>query len=119
MSSDSTRLFPQATLIRSRARDWISPGADRIIYDVGLVYDPALGVFDHHQRGAPLREDGQPYSSFGLVWKQFGRDYLARLGIEAEQVEVIFAAFDRDFVLPVDLVDNGVVSLADAGLWRR
>ena len=64
-----TRLFPDARLVRSRAPEWITPGGDRIIYDVGGAYDPAAGIFDHHQRGAPLRDDGQPYSSFGLVWR--------------------------------------------------
>ncbi len=109
-----TRLFPNAQLIRSRAKQWITAGPDRIIYDVGLLYDPALAIFDHHQRGAPLRDDGQPYSSFGLIWKQFGRDYLARFGLAA-QVDGVFASFDRSFVLPIDLVDNGAVSLAEAG----
>ncbi|MFN7051170.1 MAG: MYG1 family protein, partial [Gemmobacter sp.] len=51
-----TRLFPQAQIIRSRARDWITPGPDRIIYDVGGAYDAAAGIFDHHQRGAPKRD---------------------------------------------------------------
>ena len=32
------RLFSQAQLIRSRAPEWITPGADRIIYDVGSAY---------------------------------------------------------------------------------
>jgi len=59
-----TRLFPQARLIRSRAREWITPGVDRIIYDVGGKYDAIAQIFDHHQRGAPLRDDGQPFSSF-------------------------------------------------------
>lgn len=62
-----TRLFPQAQLARSRAAAWITPGPDRIIYDVGGAYDADAGIFDHHQRGAPLREDGQPFSSFGLI----------------------------------------------------
>ena len=57
-----TRLFPTAELQRSRATDWITPAPDRIIYDVGGAYDPAAQIFDHHQREAPLREDGQPYS---------------------------------------------------------
>lgn len=57
-----TRLFPDAQLIRSRAPEWITPDADRIIYDVGGAYDAEAGIFDHHQRGAPLREDGQPLS---------------------------------------------------------
>lgn len=110
-----TRLFPQAQIIRSRARDWITPGPDRIIYDVGGAYDAAAGIFDHHQRGAPKRDDGQPYSSFGLLWKHFGRDYLVQSAIPAEHVEVIHASFDAGFVLPVDLMDNGAVDVSSAG----
>lgn len=102
-----TRLFPQARIVRSRAPEWITPGADRIVYDVGGAYDAAAGIFDHHQRGAPLREDGQPYSSFGLIWKHFGADYLLASGIPEADVAAIHAAFDAKFVLPIDLVDNG------------
>jgi len=110
-----TRLFPNARLVRSRAREWIAPGSDRIVYDVGGAYDPAALIFDHHQRGAPLRDDGQPYSSFGLIWKHYGRDYLTAAGLPEEHVETAHASFDAGFVLPVDLVDNGVVSPSDAG----
>ncbi|CAN7407180.1 MYG1 family protein [Rhizobium sp. LjRoot258] len=105
-----TRLFPQARLIRSRASEWITPGADRIIYDVGGGYDASARIFDHHQRGAPLREDGQPYSSFGLIWKHYGRDYLVAAGVGEAHIEAVHAAFDQSFVLPVDLTDNGVLS---------
>ncbi len=62
-----TRLFPEARIVRSRAPKWITPGTDRVIYDVGGIYDAEAQIFDHHQRGAPLRDDGQPYSSFGLI----------------------------------------------------
>ena len=61
-----TRLFPNAKLIRSRDAQQIEPAAGRIIYDVGGQFDAELGIFDHHQRPNPLRQDGQPYSSFGL-----------------------------------------------------
>lgn len=105
-----TRIFPLATIIRSRAPEWITPGADRIIYDVGGAYDAAAGIFDHHQRGAPLRDDGQPYSSFGLIWKHYGRDYLAASNVPAAHVETVHASFDAGFVLPIDLVDNGALS---------
>lgn len=104
-----TWLFPEARIVRSRSPEWITPAPDRIIYDVGGAYDAALRVFDHHQRGAPLREDGQPYSSFGLIWKHFGGDYLVAQGIPAEHVEQVHAKFDASFVLPVDLVDNGAL----------
>lgn len=110
-----TRLFPQADIKRSRAPEWITPGSDRIIYDVGGVYDPAARIFDHHQRGAPLRDDGQPYSSFGLIWKHYGRDYLASFGVPDDHVEEVHSSFDRKFVLPVDLADNGAIDPSLAG----
>jgi uncharacterized UPF0160 family protein len=105
-----TRLFPQARLVRSRAPEWITAGPDRIIYDVGGAYDAAAQIFDHHQRGAPLREDGQPYSSFGLIWKHYGRDYLAASNLPEADIEAVHAGFDAGFVLPIDLVDNGALS---------
>jgi uncharacterized UPF0160 family protein len=110
-----TRLFPQANIVRSRAAEWITPGSDRIIYDVGGAYDAEARVFDHHQRGAPLREDGNPLSSFGLIWKHYGRDYLAALGVPASHVEDVHAKFDTKFVLPVDLMDNGTINPSAAG----
>ncbi len=110
-----TRLFPEAELVRSRDKAWISPGEDRIIYDVGGQFDAAAQIFDHHQRPNPLREDGQPYSSFGLVWAQYGRQYLRAMDVPEHDIEAIHGSFDRGFVLPVDLLDNGAVNAADAG----
>ena len=105
-----TRLFPNARIVRSRALEWITAGADRIIYDVGGSYDAPAQIFDHHQRGAPLRDDGQPFSSFGLIWKHYGMDYLAALDIPDVDVAAIHASFDGSFVLPIDLMDNGALS---------
>lgn len=110
-----TRLFPEAQIIRSRSPEWIAPGADRIVYDVGGQYDPEARVFDHHQRGAPLRENGKPFSSFGLIWKHYGHDYLVALGVPATHIPVVHAAFDTKFVLPIDLVDNGALDPSVAG----
>lgn len=105
-----TRLFPNAEIVRTRAPEWITPAADRIIYDVGGAYDAAAQIFDHHQRGAPLRDDGQPLSSFGLVWKHYGRQYLAAAGVTSGHIDAVHAGFDINFVLPIDLVDNGALS---------
>lgn len=105
-----TRLFPQAEIKRSRAPEWITPGPDRIVYDVGGVYDAEKRIFDHHQRGAPMRDDGQPYSSFGLIWKHYGRAYLVASNVPEAHIDAIHASFDTGFVLPVDLVDNGALS---------
>jgi len=110
-----TRLFPEAKIVRSRAPEWITPGSDRIIYDVGGAYDAEKQIFDHHQRGAPLREDEAPYSSFGLIWKHYGRDYLAAMNIPTAHIDALHASFDKSFVLPIDLMDNGALSPSSAG----
>ncbi len=87
---------------------------------MGRDFDAARMIFDHHQKSPPLRDDGQPYSSFGLIWRQFGRDYLAALQVPASDVDAIHAGIDADLVLPIDLVDNGALSptgpLADLSL---
>lgn len=110
-----TRLYPQAKILRTRDREWITPAADKIIYDVGGAYDCDAQIFDHHQRPGPLREDGQPYSSFGLIWAQYGRAYLAAMDVPQDDVEAIHAKFDAKFVLPIDLLDNGAIEPAVAG----
>ena len=40
-------------------------------------YSPEDHRYDHHQPDRPQRPDGLAYSSFGLVWRHFGLDYVA------------------------------------------
>lgn len=110
-----TRLFPQAELHRSRDKQWVTPSADKIIFDVGGTYDAEAQIFDHHQRPGPMREDGQPFSSFGLIWAHYGREYLAAMDVPADDIEAIHAKFDTKFVLPIDLLDNGAMEPSVAG----
>lgn len=110
-----SRLFPEATLIRSRDAEWITPGSGKIIYDVGRAYDADAGIFDHHQKPNPLRDNGQPYSSFGLIWRHFGKDYLAALDVPQSDIDEVHASFEQSFVLPVDLLDNGAIDPSAAG----
>ena len=110
-----TRLFPQAKLARSRDRRWITPAVDKIIYDVGGDYDFEAQIFDHHQNPSPLRDEGQPFSSFGLVWAHYGHAYLAALDVPEKDLGSIHAEFDGKFVLPIDLVDNGEMEPSVAG----
>ncbi len=110
-----TRLYPEAALLRSRDADWITPGAGRIIYDVGRDYDPEALIFDHHQRPGPLREDGRPFSSFGLIWQHYGHDYLRSFDVPEPDLADIHCSFDQGFVLPVDLIDNGALEPSVAG----
>lgn len=110
-----SRLFPEATLVRSRDAEWITPGSGKIIYDVGRAYDADAGIFDHHQKPNPLRDNGQPYSSFGLIWRHFGKDYLAALNVPESDIDEVHASFEQSFVLPVDLLDNGAIDPSAAG----
>ena len=110
-----TRLFQKAELRRTRDRQWLSPSPEKIIYDVGAIYNAEVQIFDHHQRPSPLREDGQPFSSFGLIWKHYGREYLTAMNVPAYNVEEIHNIFDTTFVLPIDLLDNGAMEPSVAG----
>ena len=110
-----TRLYPQAELLRSRDKQWVTPSVGKIIFDVGGAYDSKAQIFDHHQRPGPLREDGQPFSSFGLIWAHYGRAYLAAMDVPMDDVEAIHAKFDTKFVLPIDLLDNGAIEPSVAG----
>lgn len=109
------RLFPLAELVRTRDKSWTAPAPDRIIFDVGGGFNAAAQIFDHHQRPNPLRTDGRPYSSFGLIWAQYGRDYLRAMDVPEHDIEAIHNGLDDGFVLPIDLLDNGAVNAAEAG----
>ena len=65
-------------------------------YD-GIVFDIGGGEFDHHYAGAPVRDNGNPYATFGLLWKRFGT-----LILKEEEAH----KFDESFVQYLDLADN-------------
>lgn len=91
-------IYSDAEIVRSRESvDWEK--AD-IVVDVGGAYDPQKMKFDHHQpEGAGKRDNGIPYASFGLIWKNFGEQLVGK-----EELEII----DLKLVAPIDAIDNGV-----------
>lgn len=95
-------LFPNATLIRSRSHE---QGPNTLMFDIGRDYDAEAMVFDHHQENQPLRDNDIPYSSFGLIWKHFGKDWLAH---HALTVRDLHGRLDRSFVTAIDKMDNGL-----------
>jgi uncharacterized UPF0160 family protein len=96
-------------LLRTRKTELIET-AD-IVWDVGGLFDAASGRFDHHQRGAPVRSCGTPWSSAGLVWQVYGERAVAALlrtaGAESFAA-AIAAELDGGMVLRIDEQDNGV-----------
>jgi uncharacterized UPF0160 family protein len=94
-------LFPSSNLIRTRDTD-IIVNAD-IVVDVGGVHDEETDRFDHHQRGgAGERDNGIPYSSFGLIWKKYGVEI-------CQGNEDVAKAVDSGLVSAIDALDCGHV----------
>ena len=63
----------------------------------GLVFDLSTGEFDHHAPNLKCRENGIPYASFGLLWKEYGPKLVGKAAANA---------FDESFIQPLDLQDN-------------
>lgn len=82
------------------------------IKDNVLVYDVGRGKYDHHQLDAEKRENGITYSSFGLLWRDFGRDFLKQY--EIEYIENVFLGIDKDLVEYIDADDNGIFPKIEA-----
>lgn len=96
-------------LLRTRAPELIEAGD--IVWDVGSRFDAASSRFDHHQRGAPTRPDGTPFSSAGLVWQVHGEQAVAALLRPAgagRYAARIAAELDDTLVRRIDEIDNGV-----------
>ncbi len=101
-------VLPSFKLVRTRDKALMAK-AD-IVIDVGGEYDPDSGRFDHHQRGgAGARENGIPFSSFGLIWQKYG------LAICKGNQEVA-SSLDKNLVSTIDAIDCGHVQGVATGI---
>lgn len=89
---------PEPTVTRTRNETAIEE-AD-IVVDVGKVYDPEQDRFDHHQGGIEPRQNGIPYASIGLVWREYGSEICG----DEELAERV----DASLIQQIDAGDNGV-----------
>lgn len=102
---------------RSRNPEQIQ--AADIVFDVGGIYDPAKGRYDHHMKNKPLREDGTPYSAAGLLWKDYGKAAvrnLVRTQVNDATITAIWQSIDKSLVVPIDQDDNGVAKMGKLSL---
>jgi uncharacterized UPF0160 family protein len=114
-------LYPGADLVRTRDQAIID-SADFVI-DVGGIWDPASGRFDHHQKGfSGARQSGVPYASAGLVWRDYGARCVAALAhthtgqqLSEDAAQQIAYAIDADIVQYLDLSDVGAAKNAPGG----
>jgi len=101
-------IFPSFTLVRTRDLELINK-AD-IVIDVGGEYDADKGRFDHHQRGgAGERENGIPYSSFGLIWQKYGLEI-------CQGNQEVATSVDTGLVSVIDAIDCGHVEGVSTGV---
>jgi uncharacterized UPF0160 family protein len=101
-------IFSSFNLIRTRDLAVISK-AD-IVIDVGGEYNPDTNRFDHHQRGgAGERENGIPYSSFGLIWQKYGLEI-------CQGNQEIADSVDAGLVSTIDAIDCGHVEGVSKGV---
>ncbi len=95
-----------------RTRDPARIAAAEIVFDVGAVYNPVARRYDHHMRERPLRSCGTPYSSVGLVWRDYGRAALLALlqtdALDENLAEIIWRNIDTGLIFAIDQADNGV-----------
>lgn len=76
--------------------------------DVGGIYDPENGRYDHHQKGrAGARPNGVFYSSFGLVWKDYGSHVVQAILKDEAKPDTVARMVDEDLVTTIDASDNG------------
>ena len=77
------------TILRTNKVDKYVNDENTIIYDIGF------GKYDHHQKGGNgVRKNGVPYAACGLIWKDFGKDLIAKtasnMDIELTYKEVLW-----------------------------
>lgn len=77
-----------------------------------LVYDIGRGKFDHHQADALKRDNDIAYCSLGLLWKEFGKDFLKKQGFS--NIDSLWEYIDKDFIEGIDADDNGIFPKIDA-----
>lgn len=104
------------SLLRSRSGEVLDTA--QIVFDVGGRYDPPAGRYDHHMRDRPLRDEGVPFSSAGLIWRDYGMAALGALlpAATEEERRTVLAMVDHGLIRDVDLMDNGEMPPTDGHL---
>ncbi|MDG6774665.1 MYG1 family protein [Thiomicrorhabdus sp. ZW0627] len=101
-------MLGEQEIVRSRDQEIIDQA--EIVLDVGAEYDPETLRFDHHQNSfTRTREDGTPYATAGLVWEHFGKEILAKKGLEGDyEQQFALEWVDQKIIKDIDAVDNGM-----------
>jgi len=105
-----TKKYENAEIVRTRNPNELDQ-LD-IIVDVGAVYDPSKGRFDHHQKGffqtfSPAFKT--KLSSAGLIYKHFGLEIIKNLtNVNDSDATLIYNHVYKSFIEGIDGIDNGI-----------
>lgn len=81
---------------------------------MATVYDIGGGEYDHHQRGGNgARSNGVPYSSCGLLWRDYGHHICASVTETAAQAGILWSYVDDNLIQGIDAEDNGTLPKPD------
>lgn len=97
-----SRLVENPILIRTTNAQDAQPNA--IVYDIGF------GKFDHHGTDARYRTEPYEkikYCSFGLLWEEYGLNFLKKLYNEDINHEQLYKNIEEKLILQIDAIDNG------------
>lgn len=99
-------LYPNSKVIRTRDKNTLSSTKNSIVYDVGL------GLFDHHQQQKELRSNGIPYAAAGLIWREFGSEFIAKKVSVGKEISIddaytLLKNIDKNIIESIDALDNG------------
>lgn len=81
-----------------------------------IIVDVGHGEYDHHQSGGNgARENGVPYASAGLIWRDFGEEVIWQVSdVESkDEIHDIAQRVDDDLIQGIDAIDNGVALNGD------
>ncbi len=78
-----------------------------------IMYDIGFGKFDHHGKDARYRQNSKiKYCSFGLLWEEYGHDYLKTINTVDESL--LFDAIVEKLIKQIDGIDNGLFPKIEA-----
>lgn len=93
------KIYSNVEIVRSRQIDKV--GEVDFIIDMGGEYNFEKKIFDHHQNDFDLKRNNDiPYSSCGLIQKDYGRQLV--------NSDDAFSYIDRNLIQFIDAGDNGI-----------
>lgn len=103
-----SEIFPKATVIRSNDPNTLSSSEDRIV-----VRPDENRYHRYNKSEQKLRKNGQPLTSVGLIWQNFGKVFIAKtianqpltVSKTISHIEQIWDIMDEKIITPIDVRD--------------